>query len=137
MSFDKFGTVSFVSETKAADFIKHLEAGEVAITRCNNCGTVYSPPKMDCSNCHSSDMEWLEVKGKGRLISYSTLHFAPSGFEDDLPYTVALAEFEEGARIFGRLSKEIPQDEIEIDMELKLAPVLLSGDRISYQFEKA
>jgi uncharacterized OB-fold protein len=136
VSFDKFGKVSFVSETKAADFIKHLEAGKVAITRCKTCGMVYSPPKMDCSNCNSSDMEWLGVKGKGRLISYSTLYFAPTGFEDDLPYTLGLAEFEQGVKIFGRLSKEIPQDELKIGMELKVAPVILPADRISYQFEK-
>jgi uncharacterized OB-fold protein len=137
MGFEKFGNVGFVSETEASDFITNLEAGKVTVTRCKSCGTIFSPPQVKCSDCQANDIEWLELKGKGRLISYSTLYFAPTGFEDDLPYTLALAEFEEGAKIFGRLSKDIPQDEIEIGMELKLAPVSLPGDRISYQFEKA
>jgi uncharacterized OB-fold protein len=137
MGFEKFGNVGFVSETEASDFITNLEAGKVTVTRCKSCGTIFSPPQVKCSDCQANDIEWLELKGKGRLISYSTLYFAPSGFEDDLPYTLALAEFKEGVKIFGRLSKEIPQEEIAIGMELKLAPVHLPGDRISYQFEKA
>lgn len=137
MGFEKFGKLSFAAETKAADFVTYLEEGKVVVTKCKGCDTIYSPPQMNCAICNTSDMEWLEVKGKGRLISYTTVYFAPSGFEDDLPYTLALAEFEEGINVFGRLSKEIAQDEIESGMELKLVPVVLPGDRISYEFKKA
>lgn len=137
MGFDKFGKVAFVAETKAADFVTHLEQGKVTVPKCKWCGTIYSPPKMDCPICNASDMDWLEVKGKGKLLTYTTVYFAPTGFEDDLPYTLALAEFEGGIRIFGRLSKEIPPDNIEIGLELKVRPVVLASDRISYEFDKA
>ncbi len=137
MGFDKFGKVAFVAETKAADFVNHLEEGRVMVTKCKTCGTIYSPPKMDCPTCNSSDVDWLEVKGKGKLITFTTVQFAPTGFEEDLPYTLALAEFEGGIRIFGRLSKEIPPDDLQIGLDLKVGPVVLAPDRISYEFDKA
>lgn len=137
MGFDKFGKVSFVAETKAADFVTHLEQGRVMVTQCKGCGTTYSPPKMDCPICNASDLDWLEVKGKGRLITYTTVHFAPTGFEEDLPYTLALAEFQGGIRLFGRLNKDIPEADIQVGLELTVRPVMLGDDRISYEFDRA
>ena len=137
MGFEKFGKVGFVSETKAADFVNYLEQGKLMVTRCKKCGTVFSPPKMDCSECLSSEVEWVEVKGKGKLISYTILQFAPTGFEDDLPYTLGLVEFNGGLRIFGRLSKDIPPGDLGVGLEVKPVPVKISPDRISYEFQKA
>jgi hypothetical protein len=107
------------------------------VTKCKGCGRIFSPPKMDCTRCKSSDVEWLEVRGKGRLLSYATVYFAPTGFEEDLPYTLALAQFPGGINIFGRLSKGVELGEIEIGMELKLTSVTLPGDRICYEFAEA
>ena len=81
-------------------------------------------------------MEWSEIIDKGKLISYSTLIYAPTGFEADLPYTIALVEFENKIKVFGRLSKEIKAEEIMIGMDLKYSIVKLPNDRITYEFKK-
>ena len=65
--FNKFGTVSFTAITKTNDFIKHLEDGRVTGTKCLDCGAVFFPPRADCCHCLSSNMEWFEVSGKGKL----------------------------------------------------------------------
>ncbi|NWF92236.1 MAG: Zn-ribbon domain-containing OB-fold protein [Syntrophaceae bacterium] len=137
MGFEKFGIVSFTSQTKATPFIDHLERGVLAGTKCKGCGTFYFPPRPDCYHCLSSDVEWREITGKGKLISYSTLIYAPTGFEADLPYTIALVEFDNKVKVFGRLSKEVKDEEIKIGMELKYSVVKLPNDRITYEFKKA
>jgi uncharacterized OB-fold protein len=137
MGFERFGIVSFTSQTKAAPFVDFLDKGILMGTQCKKCGVTYFPPRTDCSQCLSADTEWSEVKGKGKLISYSTLIYAPTGFEGDLPYTIALAEFEGGMKVFGRLSKEIKEEEIAIGMELKYHVVKLPNDRMTYEFRKA
>jgi uncharacterized OB-fold protein len=134
MGFERFGVVSFTSQTKAAPFVDYLDKGKVAATKCRGCGTHYFPPRTDCSNCLSSDMEWTEVTGKGKLVSYSKLIYAPTGFEADLPYTIALVEFPNHMKVFGRLSKEIKEEEISIGMDLTTHIVKLSNDRITYEF---
>jgi len=136
MGFERFGIVSFASQTKAAPFVDYLDKGVLAGTKCKGCGAFYFPPRTDCHHCLSSNMEGSEITGKGKLISYSTLIYAPTGFEADLPYTIALVEFENKMKVFGRLSKEIKEGEITIGMELKYVVTKLANDRITYEFKK-
>jgi len=56
--FKKFGTVSFTSITKVNDFISYLEDGKVMGSRCKECGLFFFPPRADCHQCLSSNMEW-------------------------------------------------------------------------------
>ena len=137
MSFEKFGTVSFTAETKAADFVTYLEQGKVMTTRCTKCGISYFPPKMDCPKCSSSDVEWFEIKGDSKLLTYAVVNYGPTGFENDAPYTLAIVGFADGLRMFGRLSRDIDESDIKIGMETKVVPVKLAGDRVSYEFQKA
>jgi uncharacterized OB-fold protein len=135
MSFEKFGVVSFTAETKASDFVSYLEKGQVMATRCRKCGTNYFPPRLECSKCLSSDVEWFEIKGNGKLVTYTVVNYGPTGFENDAPYTLAIADFD-GVRVFGRLSKGIKESDIKPGMSLKVLPVRLPGDRIGYEFQK-
>jgi hypothetical protein len=134
--FKKFGTVSFTSISKVNDFIGYLENGQVMATRCKKCNSVFFPPRADCYNCLSSDMEWFEVTGEGKLISYSTLKYGPTGFENDLPYTIALAQFKD-VKVFGRMSKEIPDSNIKVGISVKISPLKLSNEKVSYEFKNA
>ena len=135
MSIENFGTVSFTAETKAADFVTFLEQGKVMATRCKKCGATYFPPKLDCPKCSSSDVEWFEIKGGGRLATYTIVNYGPTGFEDDAPYILAIADFD-GIRVFGRLSKDIKESDIKLGMGVKVIPVKLPGDRVAYEFQK-
>lgn len=137
MGFESFGKVSFTTETKAAAFVDHLGQGRVMATKCKACGKAYFPPKMDCPSCLKSETEWVELKNTGKLVAYSIVYYGPAGFEDDAPYTIAVGEFGDGLRIFSRLCKEIKEAEIKPGMALKVVPIALAGDRISYEFQKA
>ncbi len=136
MGFENFGTVSFTAAAKAAAFMTHLEAGKVMATRCRKCGTSYFPPKADCPACLSSDVDWFEIKGKGRLNTYTTVNYGPTGFENDAPYTLALGEFEGGMQVLARLSRDIGPEDIKVGMSLVLSPAKLPGNRIAYEFKK-
>jgi uncharacterized OB-fold protein len=135
MGFENFGTVSFTTEAKAADFITYLEAGKIMATRCRQCGLSYFPPKADCPRCLSSDVEWFEIKGKGKLNTYTIVNYGPTGFENDAPYILALGEFD-GLQILARLSRDIEEKDIKVGMSLVLSPVKLPDNRIAYEFKK-
>lgn len=134
--FSKFGTVSFTATTKVNDFIGSLEQGKVMGTRCKGCGAVFFPPRADCYKCLSSDMEWFEVSGKGKLVSYSKLEYAPVGFDKDLPYSIALLDY--GTyKVFGRIASDVPEAEIKVGMEMKTVVNTLSNNQLNYVFQKA
>jgi uncharacterized protein len=134
--FSKFGTISFTSTTKVNDFLDRLEQGKISGTKCKTCGKVYFPPRADCQNCLGKDMEWFDVTGKGKLLTYSKLEYAPVGFENDLPYSIAVLDFGD-YKVFGRLASDIPEDEIKVGMELKVAPNELPNGQLNYVFQKA
>ena len=133
--FKKFGTVSFTAITKTNDFISHLEQGKVMGTKCKDCGALYFPPRSDCYKCLTSNMEWFEVFGIGKLLSFSELKYGPVGFEDDLPYTIALLDYGD-YKVFGRISKDIPYEDLAVGMELKADSSILPNGQLSYVFER-
>jgi uncharacterized OB-fold protein len=134
--FKKFGTVSFTSISKVNDFVDFLEKGKVMGTRCKECGLVFFPPRANCYKCPSSEMEWFEVSGKGKLITYSKLKYAPVGFEGDLPYCIALLDYGD-YKIFGRIASDIPEEEIKLGMEMKTVVNELPNGQLNYVFQKA
>jgi uncharacterized OB-fold protein len=135
VGFENFGTVSFTAEAKTAEFMKYLESGKVMASRCKKCGAVYFPPKADCPSCLSSEVEWFEVGGGGKLRSYSKVNYGPTGFEADAPYILALGDFD-GVQILARLSRDIAESDIKVGMSLTVSPVKLPNDRLSYEFKK-
>jgi uncharacterized OB-fold protein len=134
MDFGNFGTVSFTKEAKAVPFVEYLSQGKVMATQCKKCGRKYFPPRVDCPYCINSEVEWVEVTGKGKLLTFTQVHYGPLGFEDDAPYVLGIVEFPEGVRILSRISKSINPDTIKIGMELTVKPVKLSEEKITYEF---
>ena len=134
--FKKFGTVSFASITKVNDFVSHLDEGRVTGTRCKDCGEVFFPPRADCYKCLTSNMEWFDVSGTGKLISYSKLEYAPVGFDGDLPYCIALLDYGD-YKVFGRLASDLPPEDIAVGMDMKTVVNELPNGQINYVFEKA
>jgi len=131
--FKKFGTVSFTAISKTNDFIDYLEKGRVMGTRCKDCGATFFPPRSDCSTCLKNNMEWFEVAGAGRLVSFSELKYGPVGFEGDLPYTIALVDYGD-YKVFGRIAKGIRYEDLRVGMELKAVSNTLPNGQLNYVF---
>ena len=134
--FAKFGTVSFTRTTRVNDFIGHLEKGKVMASQCKACKKTFFPPRADCYHCLSSDMKWLEVSGSGKLVSYSQLKYAPVGFEDDLPYSIAVLDYGD-YRVFGRIDNNLDPKEIKIGMPMTTVVNELANGQLNYIFKKA
>jgi uncharacterized OB-fold protein len=86
--------------------------------KCNNCGKVYFPPKDMCTSCHRlsiGKMEKFKINGTGKVISYSIVHEGPEAFQMQIPYIIAIIEFDEGTRVTGQIVDCEPE-EVSIDM---------------------
>jgi uncharacterized OB-fold protein len=134
--FKKFGTVSFTGISKTNDFVDYLEQGKVMGTKCKGCGLLFFPPRADCYQCLTSDMEWFEIAGTGKLLTYSKLQYGPVGFEGDLPYCIALLDYGD-YKVFGRISSDLKDDQIEVGMDMKTVVNKLPNGQLNYVFQKA
>lgn len=78
-------------------------AGELRLKCCKACGRHQAPTRAAC-RCGGLAFDWVTVSGKATLFSYTVLHRAPDpAFKDDLPYVVAIVEFEQGGRLMSNL----------------------------------
>ena len=87
---------------------------QTRITSYNVCYTKL----LRCHQCLASNMEWFEVSGRGKLVTYSKLEYAPIGFQDDVPYSIALVDYGD-YKVFGRISSDLPEEEIKPGMEMQ------------------
>ena len=123
--FSWFGKVSFVPFSKVQDFAVHLKDGRLMGSKCKDCGYTTFPPRADCPECLSENFEFTEYTGKGKLFTFSTISAAPTGFDDVVPYTVAVVDLEGGGRLLGWAGDTLDKDKLTIGDEVQVVPRIL------------
>jgi uncharacterized OB-fold protein len=79
-------------------------------------------------------MQWFEVSGSGKLLTFSKLAYAPAGFEDDLPYIIAILDY--GTfKVFGRIADHVPEEGLRIGMDMETVVNRLPNGRLNYVFQ--
>jgi uncharacterized OB-fold protein len=137
--FSWFGKVSFVPYSKVADFAIHLKDGRMMGSVCKSCGYATFPPRADCPECLSGEFEFKEYSGKGKVYTFSTIHAAPTGFDDEAPYTIVVVELEEGGRLMAWLGDTLKVDDIDIGTKIQVVPRLFEEApeiKVYYTVEK-
>ncbi len=99
-------------------FYKYLNQGKLMAGKCQKCGKIHLPPRPLCDNCYSQEFMWVEVQGKGKLLTYTVINIAPQQFQELAPYAVGIVAFDGGLRIPGMI--QVSQEQLEIGMELAL-----------------
>ncbi len=123
--FKDFGVVSFVSSSKVDDFVAGLKEGKIKGTRCKICNELYLPPRAGCSACLTDDMDWVDMSGEGKLLTFTKLYFGPSGFEDSTPYTLGIVDLDDGGRLLGIL-EGFDDESIELGIKVKVVPKIVN-----------
>jgi len=97
----------------SAPYWEGVRQEKLMVQRCKDCGTWVWGPEWICHSCHSFDLEWTEVAGKGRIYSWERpwhpVHPALNGHG---PYIVVLVELPEAGnvRMIGNLLGDPKQD---------------------------
>lgn len=96
-------------------------------TRCTACGDLHFPPRLVCPRCKGRSLEPYQFSGRGTVYSYTVVYQAPEGFEDYVPYVVALIDLEEGVRITAQLT-DVDPDDVSIGMPVEMVVRKLSEE---------
>ena len=111
-----------MSEERAftiSSFYEFVNEKRLMAAKCNDCGTVFLPPKPMCTNCFSTNLKWNELECTGKLLSYTIIHVAPEQFQPLVPYIVGIIEFETGLRLPGMI-RDVEPEKIRVGMNLKI-----------------
>ncbi len=118
---------------KTLKFWEGLKEGKVYATKCKQCGKIYFPPSPDCPSCLTSDMGWTELSGEGEIETFTHVIVRPASFQDERPYTVAIARLKEGVRVLAWLVGAKKKD-IKVGLKVKLHAEVTPEGRVRYIF---
>jgi uncharacterized protein len=104
-----------------APYWQALESGQLNFQRCTSCHLAVLPARTECPRCLQATLEWQQASGAATLISWIVYHhsFHPA-FAARLPYTVAVVELSEGARMVTNIVGIDDPERLQIDMPLIL-----------------
>jgi uncharacterized protein len=94
---------------------RYALVGEV----CPHCEVKIFPPRDVCPECGGEAKTVFAFSGEGEVFSFTHMNDAPTGFEANLPYTVALVKLKEGPVVTAQLT-DLGDQQVEIGMPVEM-----------------
>jgi uncharacterized OB-fold protein len=91
----------------------------IEVSRCSSCAKFIVPPRTRCPHC-GSPMQPVHVDGRGKILSWTTVHVTPEGIPS--PRTVALVGLECGAAVLC-----LVEDARTLEMDMHVEVVFADG----------
>lgn len=124
MTYERFNDISYE---------KLLGEDKLMGCRCKGCGAQYVPPRSICPACYASDMEWVQMSGKGKLAAFTCIRVVPPnmqvwGFNREKPYCSGVVELAEGGRVVAMIDSVDVDKPDTIKVGMPLAVTFLHRD---------
>lgn len=99
----------------------------LVIQRCRKNGHLQHYPRSLCVRCGSTDLDFVDASGRGKIYSHTTVNRAPTP-DVQVPYVVALVRLDEGPVLLSNIV-ECPPDDVRCEMPVEVAWRPLSDGR--------
>jgi len=119
--------------SKTQKFWDGIREGKICATKCKNCKKLNFPPVVDCPTCLSSDMEWVELSGEGKIETFTHIPVKPATFQSYDDYTIAIARLKEGVRVLAWLTG-VKLTDTKVGMKVKLVAKIMPEGMLTYEF---
>jgi hypothetical protein len=94
---------------------------------CPHCEVKIFPPRDVCPECGKEAKTQYQFSGRGEVYSFTTIYEPPAGYEENVPYTVALIKLEEGPLVTAQLT-DVDNDKVEIGAPVEMVTRKLRQD---------
>jgi uncharacterized OB-fold protein len=85
------------------DFADAVAAGDPEYLDCEACGEATLPPRRACPACGATDLTRRPLSTRGTVRSYTEISVTIPRFEGETPYTVVVADLDDGVSLTGQL----------------------------------
>lgn len=128
-------------------YLEYINNKKLMGSKCKKCGAVDVPPRKLCIKCNSTDIDWIEMSGNGKIAAFScisvgTTFMVEKGYSMKKPYCFSVIKLDEGPMVSGQLLgvDETKPDTIKIEtpVKIKFIETELKGEtRVDLGFEPA
>ncbi len=94
---------------------------------CPHCEAKIFPPRDVCPHCSGEAKTPYQFSGQGEVYSYTIMNDAPSGFEENVPYTVAVVKLAEGPMVTAQLT-DLGEESVKIGMPVEMVTRRIRSD---------
>ncbi len=85
------------------DYLAALKENRLLGVKCRECGFITAPPRLACRKCSGQDTELVELSGKGKIATFTSVNVAVESRREKRPYLVVMVALDEGPWIMGNL----------------------------------
>jgi len=101
------------------NFYNYCGQRKLMAVRCASCEALVWPPRTICPKCLGDKFAWVQLKGEGKLLTYTIIHFPPTQFQALAPYAVGIVKLVEGTQMPGMI-RNVKLEGLRIGMDLKV-----------------
>ncbi|MFW9829705.1 MAG: Zn-ribbon domain-containing OB-fold protein [Promethearchaeota archaeon] len=115
-------------EITIQNYLDYMTNNRLMGSKCKKCSANYVPPRKLCTKCNSTELEWVEMSGKGKIAAYScigvgTTFMVGKGYSMKKPYCFSVIKLDEGPMVSGQLIgvDETKPETIKIETPVKVS----------------
>jgi len=127
--------VQEIPTSKTLKFYEGLKEGKVYATKCKDCEKVYFPPMVDCPECLTTGLDWVELSSDAEIETFTHVVIRPTTFQQYKPYTVAIGRLKEGVKVLAWLTG-FKLSEVKVGMKAKLVAKATPEGNATYEFTR-
>ena len=127
--------VQEIPTSKTLKFYEGLKEGKVYATKCKDCEKVYFPPMVDCPECLTTGLDWIELSSDAEIETFTHVVVRPTTFQQYKPYTVAIGRLKEGVKVLAWLTG-FKLSEVKVGMKAKLVARATPEGNATYEFTR-
>ena len=127
--------VQEIPTSKTLKFYEGLKEGKVYATKCKDCEKVYFPPMVDCPECLTTGLDWIELSSDAEIETFTHVVIRPTTFQQYKPYTVAIGRLKEGVKVLAWLTG-FKLSEVKVGMKAKLVAKVTPEGNATYEFTR-
>ena len=127
--------VQEIPTSKTLKFYEGLKEGKVYATKCKDCEKIYFPPMVDCPECLTTGLDWVELSSDAEIETFTRVVIRPTTFQQYKPYTVAIGRLKEGVKVLAWLTG-FKMSEVKVGMKAKLVAKATPEGNATYEFTR-
>ncbi|MGA2110753.1 MAG: Zn-ribbon domain-containing OB-fold protein [Anaerolineales bacterium] len=103
--------------------------------QCEHCHAKIFPPRDICPECGRATQSRFSFSGQGEVYSFTVIHDAPSGYETQAPYAIALVKLAEGPLVTAQITDVDPRElRIGLPVEMVTRKLRAEGEEGLIQY---
>jgi uncharacterized OB-fold protein len=132
-------------EITVQSYLEYINNKKLMGSKCRKCNETFVPPRKLCTSCNSTELDWIEMSGKGKIAAFScigvgTTFMVNKGYSMKKPYCFSVIQLDEGPMVSGQLIgvDESKPESIKIETPVKVSFIeteLQGETRIDLGFE--